>query len=625
VGEIKMALPDLTEPRVSEDIAQFFGDGAASPVSKLNYNVPLPGGYSFNRIVPLELDPAWFGQASRNLGASLLELGVVEGDENALANVNPDLLTRIYQSGLSAEHRPSRRAVSRVNGDVLPLLSDAMRAAGAEPAPRIRARAINGEDFSVLDRRIVAAEPDDVEIQRRRTNSYITQLTAQQTAGAPFFQRLPFVRMPVPGIGSSIYEININPVAPATPRFGLVETWELRSFLGDYGLGRTLNTFYLLPGERTTITVETWRTNAATREDSTSIFDSSDLSAQTRFTDAIMGETGAARQDQGGWALSVNTGASGGVNVWVVDFNANVDVAFAANHQEATQQWSKNIRQATSEHTNQVNNSRRQSVTSTSTTATTTGAATTTVREISNTNLRRVLNFVYRELNQTYRTYVVLRDIKVAFYNGKVGSAEIVPLGEIGPLIARHIVPPQQEEVARLVLSVCAERLDIGGNPTPVLQVGSLQNGTRYGWENAELGGDGRIVFNGNPIGAGVRWRFAPGPLSGENPEVQHTINGLITDVSEVVLRTDSVVAEALLGEADALDPYAAALQALDLESRQADVDWRKADTRRITEALELVQNARAADRVDIWTRIFPDNPEIQVVPVAAVTEGDGA
>ena len=104
---------------------------------------------------------------------------------------------------------------------------------------------------------MIAAEPDDVEVQRVRTNSYIDQLTAQQAADIPFLQQVPLMRLPFPGVGGSTREIDINPVAPAVPRFALVETWELRSYLGDYGLGRTLNTFSLLPGERVTITVET--------------------------------------------------------------------------------------------------------------------------------------------------------------------------------------------------------------------------------------------------------------------------------------------------------------------------------------------------------------------------------
>jgi hypothetical protein len=80
--------PGLEIPHVSVDIAQFSGDGRTSPASKLDYNVPLPGAYSFNRVVPIEFDPTWFEEASSARGASLLELGVAAADGNNLTALN---------------------------------------------------------------------------------------------------------------------------------------------------------------------------------------------------------------------------------------------------------------------------------------------------------------------------------------------------------------------------------------------------------------------------------------------------------------------------------------------------------------------------------------------------------
>jgi hypothetical protein len=406
------------------------------------------------------------------------------------------------------------------------------------------------------------------------------------------------------------------------PRFALVETWELRSYLGDYGLGRTLQTFSLLPGERTTITVETWRTEAATREDATSIFDSSDTAAQTRFTSALTTETGSAFQDQGGWAASVSTSASVGFNVGIVNGQFGIQAGFAANHQEASQRWSGSVSQSAAEHAAQVNNSRRQAVEASSSTTTATGTATTTVRELSNTNLRRVLNFVFRELNQTYETYVVLRDIKVAFYNGNPGSAEVVPLPDLGQLVRRHVNPANQEEVARFILAMCAQRLDANGDLITTLQVGANPDGIKYDWKPASLEGDGALKFEGDALASDVRWRFAPGKLSEDEREV----NGVIMNRSSIVLRTDNLVVEALLGQADALDPYASALQALDLQNRQSETQARDAETERTTDALALVDAQDDDEKIEAWQKIFPDEPEIQVVPVAAVTsDGDNS
>jgi hypothetical protein len=624
-----MALPDLTKPNVAEDIASFGGNGQPSPVAKLNYNVPLPGAYPIDRVVPVDLPPEQFSEDGQQAGTSLIDVGIIQIQGPLLVGVNPQRLAQFYRKTLPATARPSRQVVARVGGEVEPLLTDVQRPAPdgeGDGAPFLLAAAEGRRPggLDVLDRRRVVAEPDDVEVQRRRTVSYIQRLTQEQDAAippAPGEGVRTTIALPVQAVGHSIQEIEVDPMAPATPRLALLETWELRSYLGDYGLGRTLQTFSLLPGERTTITVETWRTDAATREDASSVFDSSDIAAQTRFSTSLANETGSAFQDQGGWALSYAIKNSGGGNFGIVSASVSMEAGFAANHQEASQQWSNNLSQSASEHANQVNNSRRQAVEQSSTTTTATGMTTTTVREIANTNLRRVLNFVFRELNQVYETYVVLRDIKIAFYNGQPGSAEVVPLTDLRRLLTRHVQPDFREQAARALLALCAERLDFNGDPVVVLQVGSRPDGKHYEWEPASLAGDGTLDFDSDPLSTNTRWRFAPGPLTEGAPR---QINGLITDISKVVLRTDNLVVESLLGQADALDPYASALQALDLESRQADTAWRRAETRRTTDALDLVANLPdGMDKIEAWTKVFPDEPEIEVVPVAAVNNGD--
>ena len=616
-----MPLPDLTQPTAAEKIVTFGGHGGPTPASRIDYDVPLPGTHPVTRVVPIEFPKDWFAAGSDRAGTSLIQLGIVEGDENALRAIQPDKLAAFYRRMLPATARPSLRLVADVGGEVEPLLTDAK----APRLPREELRALARDDDSALDvleRRRIVAEPDDVDRQRRRKESYFEKLAEQEVAtvqepvanAAP-----PMITLPVPGPGDSVQEIKVNPVAPPVPQFALVETWELRSYLGDYGLGRTLQTFSLLPGERTTISVDTWRSESATRDDATSIFDSSDSAAQTRFGTSVATESGAAFQDQGGWSLSVGTSASASGSFFgVVQGSASVEAGFAANHQEASQRWSSNLSQSASDHAAQANNSRRQAVQSSSTTTTESGSATTTIRELSNTNLRRVLNFVFRELNQTYETYVVLRDIKLAFYNGRPGSVEIVPLTELRRFITTHVPAAQQDAAARFVLAMCAQRLSWKNDLITTLQVGKRPNGSSYEWTPATLDGRGELDFADSPLSSDFRWRFAPGALSGA--DAPRAIDGVITQRSNVVLRTDNMVVEALLGQADALDPYATALQALDLQARDADVEWRKTDIERVEAALTIIRAQAGAAQIDAYAKLLGDQPDISVVPAAAVT-----
>jgi hypothetical protein len=612
-----MPLPDLFTPVIANELASF-GGGSASKSAKINYDVALPGSYSWNRIVPLDIDPAVFVEAASAAGTSLLALGVVQGERGRLKAINSGLLADFYHRALPVTARPSLRHVAQVGGEVAPLLNDA--AQSREPRSDHAAATVDG--LGLLQRRAIVSEPDDVVIQRRRVDSYLGRLAATEATVAIPQLSPTLISLPTPGIGHSIHPVKIDPVAPPVPRIAIVETWELRSHLGDYGLGRTLQTFSLLPGEHTSINVQSWRTEAATREDSSSIFDSSDTAAQSRFTSSLVNESGSAFQDQGGWAASVSTSASGGINLGLVSGSASLSAGAAANHQESSQRFSDSVTQSASEHAAQVNNSRRQSVESASSTTTASGTAATTVREISNANSRRVLNFVFRELNQVHDTYVVLRDIQVAFYNGNPGSAEIVPLSDLGRLLAKYVDPAKAPEVARSILSLSAQRFDANSDLVTILESGTNPNGIKYDWKPAELDAKGALRFQGDVLATDVRWRFSQGALS-KDKEGGRKINGAIMSRSSVVLRTDNLIVEALLGQADAVDPYASALQALDLRAKNAQTNAQEADTRQDTAALDLVTAQSAPDRIEAWRKVFPHEPEIQVVP-ATVFEGNG-
>ena len=50
----------------------------------------------------------------------------------------------------------------------------------------------------------------------------------------------------------------------------LVETYALTSFLGNYGAGRVVSTFNLLPNEKTKISLKTWKTTETTAKQASS-------------------------------------------------------------------------------------------------------------------------------------------------------------------------------------------------------------------------------------------------------------------------------------------------------------------------------------------------------------------
>jgi hypothetical protein len=595
------ALDGLETPVIAGEVAKWGADGGRRAAA-INYDVPVPGTMSWQRIVPLGLDGAVFVEGSKELGVKLSDTGIWSDDGNGkLTIADAGRLKLLYQMLAPGTARPSLRAAA-VNQDVA-------GAVGALPIalPIFNPRA-QGPGNPVPPRAGGPTVADTVASEGIRRASFLKELADQEKKVLDL--GLKTVTIPTRGIGNSIRPIQFDPAQASTSRIALVETWELRSFLGDYGLGKTLQTFSLLPGERTMITIETWRSDESTREDASSVFDSSDTAAQERFTSTLSQQSGVADQSQGGWALSVNAKYMVGVN-FLVTADMGIEAGFAANHQEAHQEFSTSVADSASEHAAQVNTARRQTVESSSSTTTASGSSTTTSREIANTNLRRVLNFVFRELNQAYETLTVLRDVKVAFYNGNLGSADIVPISDLRRLLARHIKPEERAKVAKRILAAVAQTIDETGTPVTTLEVGTRPAGTDYDWQDAHLKADGELDFNGDPLDTDHRWRFKPGPLgqraTAGGVQANDKVNGVVIKTRDIVLRTDQVVVEALLGQADALDPYASALQAIDLLSRAADLDWREAESGKLREAIEVFK--KAGDKVDAYERMLAERP----------------
>ncbi|OAA20995.1 hypothetical protein UG55_106632 [Frankia sp. EI5c] len=611
-------MPLSSDPVDAADLAAF-GDDARNAAARIRYDIPLPGEYSFQRIVPLDLPADHFVETAKKPGESLAELGVVQLSAGNVVAVSAERLRAYYERLVIPGLVPSPLTAARLTVD------------GGPPRPASSTGSF-GSQPAVGVSPVLPGPPQPAPAPAALAASELASSAALSVTPAPILDayldrmvkkqvdlattgKLMTIDVPAPGLGNSTRLIPVDASAGPRPTLALVETYQVSAFLGDYGLGRTINTFSLLPGERTTIAIRTWRESTTDRQDSTSVFDSSDTAAQERFSSQLEKETSSAFQDQGGWAVSVNTKASASGSLGFVSAKASLEAGFAANHQEARQSFAASVSRSASEHASQVNSARRQAVSSTAAVTTTTGEENSTTREITNTNLRRVLNFVFRELNQTYEVVTVLRSVQLAFFNGKTGSAEIVELAGIRDLLDKHLVESRRAEVGRKILATVAQCLDHTGNAITMLEWRSGANRVLTDWKDAEIDSDGSLAHQGDPLAKDVVWRIKREPL-GQAGEPRK-VDGVVTSKTSVVLRTDSVIIEALLGRADALDPYAAALQALDLRAREADIIWRETETRRTAKALELVDAADADQKATVWEKTLGDQPDIEIVPLA--------
>lgn len=336
------------------------------------------------------------------------------------------------------------------------------------------------------------------------------------------------------------------------PRLFLVERYGVSSFLGDYGMGRTIKTFTLLPGESTTISVKTWQSTQQSIKESSSIIDSHERSARDRFGDKVQKETTdkATESRTSKWHVEASAKASWGFG------SAKVSGGASGEYHSGREQFARQASEATREHASEASSKRELSVSSSSERTEETGTETLVERTISNANMRRVLNFVFRELNQQYTTKFHLKDISIGFTNNRLNSWREVPLSGLRVLLEEVIVSERIDEVAQRILKVAGTVFDREDVAVPVLDRLEISpDGTGITVEAAATDEHGEYP----PPTERAYYRFRRGPLAqqGEN----NPVDGVLLSENSIVMRTDSVIVEALLGQADALDPYAMEIQ----------------------------------------------------------------
>ena len=130
----------------------------------------------------------------------------------------------------------------------------------------------------------------------------------------------------------------------------LVETYGISSFLGDYGLGPTIRTFTLLPGEETKISIKTWRSTQSKVAEASSIVDSYTTEAANRFTNTVQRETTDKmnRQNKESWHVEAEVGVSWGFG------SAKVSGGAEGEYQASRESFAKQVEDAVQEHTSLI-------------------------------------------------------------------------------------------------------------------------------------------------------------------------------------------------------------------------------------------------------------------------------
>ena len=391
------------------------------------------------------------------------------------------------------------------------------------------------------------------------------------------------------------------PVQPLDRRLLLIEKISITSFLGNFGAGRLVKTFSLLPGEQTVISVDSYTKDETTAKSASSILDSTATECGADFEDTVNSEndTKASNSDATTASISAEVGASWG---WG---NASIKAGYTDSANSSRENTTKAVTNALAKHTSKASSNRSVSVNTDFSETTATGNTTDTTRTLKNINVSRVLNFVFRQMTQEHTAIVHLTNAVLGYY-----ALDLLVDAKGNPLTGPDGSPLTRKTYTEFTLPEIADfmkqQMIVTTLESKVLNVlSSIPDYT--GTQQSLVEQITPIAPDGTPDPTGTYLRVNPN-LTGAYPatgEAQFTVPGIILGVSTYVMRTDQLLCDALLGEGDALDLYSHALQDVAIAERQVAVAERDASVAREKLAQSIV-SSKDAEMAATWNKVFP-------------------
>ena len=610
------------------DIIGYAGEPDAS--ANIDLSIPLPGAHTGRRLIEIEDIPedAWSDEA-RNAGTDwATELGFTfELNEHVLEN--PDLyVDRYYRemkkaSGYGALFGAQPQlATQDVN-----LLLNTLHSATRSDATQARLERGNLRDWrGELDLQSVQLPVPAQSLARSAaatpnaplasvTQSGVSAVADVQRAVAEAFSsefqaslsqvESGIVSLPSTKWGGAYTTVEVDLAEPPQPRLFIVQVFGISSFMGDYGLGRTVKTLTLGGGEEYSYRTRTWRATSETRSLATSIVDSFDESSSERFADTVMAETTdtATQEKSSNW--HVESEAKGSIGI----ASASVSGGGGGQKASSTEEFARSVDESVAEHANEASSHRENSVTSSSESSEETEEETSIERSIKNINVSRTLNYVLRELNSAYHTKTHLKDIRIAFSNGRAGSWRETPLSGIANFIDELL---EDRDTAKSVLGWILDYVgiafDLHDTPHSVLERVDMDKCGQRIVSIKDAQPDDDCEWALPPRDLEFFYRFKRGDAKRNyaigQEDQEFPVEGVLLRERRITLRTDSVVCEGLLGVNPLLDDYSEQLQ-------QETIRGQKLSNDKEALALEIIAS-NDTDKAALYQQLFgsPEDEE---------------
>jgi hypothetical protein len=344
-----------------------------------------------------------------------------------------------------------------------------------------------------------------------------------------------------------------DPVTPK-PSLYMIETFRVETFLGNYGAGETVKTFSLLPGEKTTISIKTFKQIVKNKKDISNVLDSFNKETANELEKMLESESKSSKDKERTAEIGNQTTLSATIPVNSIPISigsmTNQKASVKTVRQESQRKLSRTINKQVQKST--VN--RKVEVNTELSETETSSEETSTVRVLENVNKSRVLNFVFRQLNQQMITVTYLEDVSFYFSNGYPESIRKSGLAELKNFLEEILVATIVESTFKDIINSLHNYDDFQGSPKPFVE------------KIAKVYED---IFTNPPTNYNHESYVRNSNLLSEIPDTDSfsqdgtdiKVNGVIADITYRTLPTDSVIVDALLGQGEALDCFNLHLQ----------------------------------------------------------------
>ncbi len=397
------------------------------------------------------------------------------------------------------------------------------------------------------------------------------------------------------------------------PRIVLIERYRLENYLGNYGLGKTISSFYVHPKSKVNISIKSWKKTATSYEEASSIFDSITEKSSDNFTESFNSVRSHTTTLSADLQFSSEVkGKAGFLGIGKVEASAGVKGSTTATRTD----FAKDVSHTVSSHASASSARRDLQHSVTSSVDTVTGEKESIVREITNQNSGHVLNFLIRELNQEYYSIQVLKDVRVAFIVGG-NLVEEVPLYDIDEVLTKYIGATKVKRYRDYILQEYSYIKDYEGVRKSLIKLHKYTDDRHF----TDTGLAARnydtskhyILLNQDKNNTGV---IVGGRING----AELAVEGIPISVTKVVLKTDGVVCSSLLDPGDALDSYSKEFQAEELRTETLLNDLTLEEIEKNKLARDIIENG-PDEEVERFEKIYGAD-SFEVIP-GDVDRGD--